>query len=171
MRRRRLWIPAVGLLLLMACGGSASPGSGEGRQLVITAFYPLQFVAQEVGGSAIEVRSLTPSGVEPHDLELSVGQIRELGEADLIVYLGGGFQPAVEDALAGLDSTRQFDALAGGGLLQGEDEEGEQAADPHIWLDPSILDSIADETAARLSELDPDRAEMFSDNAARLKSE
>ena len=155
----------------MACGNSAGSGGGEGRPLVVTAFYPLQFVAQEVGGSAIEVRSLTPSGVEPHDLELSAGQIRELVEADLIVYLGEGFQPAVEDALAGMDSTRQFDALAGEDLFQGENEEGEQAADPHVWLDPSILDSIADETAARLSELDPDRAEMFSENAARLQSE
>ena len=166
-----MWIAAVGLLLLMACGDSASSGGGGGRPLVITAFYPLQFVAQEVGGSAVEVRSLTPGGVEPHDLELSASQIRELSEADLIVYLREGFQPAVEDALAGLDASRQFDALAGEDLLEGENEEGEQAADPHVWLDPSLLDSIADETAARLSELDPDRAEMFSDNAARLQSE
>src|SRR5918992_2991511 len=137
MRRKRLLVPAVGLLLLMACGDSASPGGADGRPLVIAAFYPLQFVAQEVGGSAIEVRSLTPSGVEPHDLELSASQIRGLVEADLVVYLGEGFQPAVEDALAGLDATGQFDALAGEDLLQGESRGG-QAVDPHVWLDPSI---------------------------------
>jgi zinc transport system substrate-binding protein len=43
--------------------------------------------------------------------------------------------------------------------------------DPHVWLDPSILDSIADQMAARLSELDPDHTEMFSGNAERLQSD
>ena len=155
----------------MACGDSASSGGGEARPLVIAAFYPLQFVAQEVGGPAIEVRSLTQSGVEPHDLELSASQIRELGEADLVVFVGEGFQPALEDALAGLDSNRQFDALAGEELLEGENEEGQQTLDPHVWLDPSILAAIVDEMAARLSELDPDHTEMFSENAESLQSD
>jgi zinc transport system substrate-binding protein len=158
---------AVALGLLTACAGQGRSGGDQGRPQIIAAFYPLQFVAQEVGGSAIEVESLTPSGVEPHDLELSAGQIRDLRDADLVVFLGGGFQPAVEDALEGLDTARQYDALAGRDLLQSE--EGEGLADPHVWLDPSILGSIAKEMATRLSKLDPGEADRFSDNAARLQ--
>jgi zinc transport system substrate-binding protein len=172
----RIVLTLIALVVLAGCGGdgeqaSGEEASGEQRTEVVAAFYPLAFAADRIGGDCVSVRNLTPPGVEPHDLELTPDGVEAIAEADLVVYVGGGFQPAVEDALAGLDSTRQFDALVGEDLLQGENEEGEQAADPHIWLDPLILDSIADETAARLSELDPDRAEMFSENAARLQSE
>lgn len=162
---------ALVAVLLSACAGSAGSRSEGGPPLVMAAFYPLRFAAEEVGGSAVEVRSLTPSGVEPHDLELSTGQVREIAEADLIVYLGEGFQPALEDSLAGVDSARQLDALEGKDLLPGENEEGEAAPDPHVWLDPTLLASIAGQVAERLSGIDPERAEMFSDNATRLQED
>jgi zinc transport system substrate-binding protein len=166
----------VGLVaaVVVALPGCSDPGGSQGtheRPVVIAAFYPLEFAAQEIGGSAIEVRSLTPSGVEPHDLELSSGQVRDLSEADLIIYLGQGFQPALEDALAGLDSERQFDALEGKYLMRGENEEGEEALDPHVWLDPLILASIVGQIADRMSDLDPENADTFSQNAAQLEDD
>jgi zinc transport system substrate-binding protein len=157
---------------MAACGGSAAPVAAAGQVQVVAAFYPLQFVVEQVGGTAVAVESLTPSGVEPHDLELSSGQIRALSSADLIVYLGLGFQPAVQDALVGMDRDLQFDALMGGeDLLRGENEEGEPAPDPHVWLDPSLLASIADQIATRLADADPENADMFADNAERLQDE
>jgi zinc transport system substrate-binding protein len=165
-------VVAIVSLTFFSCGGPAGDsGSQEQRPLVMAAFYPLQFAAESVGGPAVEVRSLTPSGVEPHDLELSPSQIRELAEANLVVYLGEGFQPALEDALAGLDAAKQFDALSGKELVRGENEEGEFALDPHIWLDPTMLASIGGQLAEQLSSIAPDRAETFDSNAKRLESE
>jgi zinc transport system substrate-binding protein len=171
MLRRLVGLVGAGVILLSGCGGSDATGGAQDRPLVIAAFYPLQFAAEEIGGSAIEVRSLTPSGVEPHDLELSSGQVRDLADADLVVYLGEGFQPALEDALEGLDRERQFDALERKDLMSGENEEGETGPDPHVWLDPSILASIAGQLAERLSDIDPGNAEMFSRNASLLEDQ
>lgn len=164
----------VGVLLaaslLVACGSSTGSQPEEaGRPLVVASFYPLQFASEQVGGSSISVRTLTPEGAEPHDVELTSGAIRLLADADLIVYLGEGFQPALEDARAGLDPAKQFDALTGRNLLEGDDAEA--GADPHVWLDPTLLASIGNEIADRLSEIVPADAESFSDNAARLEAE
>jgi zinc transport system substrate-binding protein len=156
------------LIALSACG--TGTGSESGSPQVIAAFYPLEFAAERVGGGKVNVESLTPSGVEPHDLELSSDQIRELAGADLVVYLGEGFQPAVEDALAGLDASRQFDALEGKDLLQDvEGEAGETGADPHVWLDPNILATIADQLGARLTDLYPEGADLFEENTKQLQ--
>src|SRR5918997_1365143 len=94
-------------LSLAACasanaGGSGAGDDGEERVSVLASFYPLQFVAQEVGGDLVTVDNLTPPAAEPHDLELSPAQVRAIGQADLVVYLSG-FQPAVD---AGVEARR-----------------------------------------------------------------
>jgi zinc transport system substrate-binding protein len=154
----------------VACGGSSGAGDlDDGRPLVVAAFYPLAFATGRVGGKAVQVDSLTPGGVEPHDLELSSGQVRDIAEADLVVYLGQGFQPAVEDVVTSLDASRRLDALEGKSLLPGVEEDDQ--TDPHIWLDPTIMATIADQIADRLSALDPGAADGYETNAEALKRE
>ncbi len=51
------------------------------------------------GWLATSVVNLTPPGVEPHDVELSPSDVETIRNAELVLYLGGGFQPALEDAV------------------------------------------------------------------------
>ena len=44
---------------------------------------------------------MTPPGTEPHDVELTARDVERIRSADIVLYLGGGFQPAVEDAVDG----------------------------------------------------------------------
>jgi zinc transport system substrate-binding protein len=140
----------------------------------VAAFYPLAWAAEQVGGTVVDVSDLTPSGVEPHDLELKASQVRDLSDADLVIYMGSGFQPAVDDVAGQLDADHRLDALEGRDLLRGTPEEGEADAsqtDPHIWLDPSIMATIVDDVATRLAEIDPDHADQFDANSAVLQEE
>ena len=98
----------------------------------MAAFYPLAYAAAEIGGARVDVRNLTPAGAEPHDLELSPRTVGELRSADVVVYLGRGFQPAVERAVEGAKGTA-VDLLEELSLRPGE---GSEASDPHVWLDP-----------------------------------
>lgn len=162
---RIAWATAA---VLVATSCSAS-GAGSLRPSVVAAFYPLQYAAERVGGDDVTVESLTPSGVEPHDLELSSSQVRDLAEADLVVYVGQGFQPAVEDALGSLDESRQVDALDGLQLRHGSDAAGgEETVDPHVWLDPTLMERIVDRVAEVLSKIDPEKAASFDANARAL---
>jgi zinc transport system substrate-binding protein len=188
MRLRGCLVIALAVaVMLSACGGSGAGSRGDGDLEVLASFYPLEFVVARVGGEAVQLESLTPTGVEPHDLELSSSQVIELSEAELAVYVGQGFQPAVEDAVESLDDSRRLDVLDGRDLLEGseadhgeEGDHGEQdehaelghsEADPHVWLDPSIMAAIANEVAARLAKLDPSNADLFESNAARLEDD
>ena len=143
--------------LLVGCSQGAR-GSGSGEPTVVAALYPLAFAAEEVGGDLVEVESLTPPGVEPHDLELTADQVGALAEADLVLYLGGGFQPAIEDVLSDVDESMKLD------LLEGRSIESEES-DPHVWLDPSHMADIAEAVAQRLSEIEPTERDTFEENA------
>jgi zinc transport system substrate-binding protein len=131
--KTRIVLTLMLLAGLAGCGGDSSAGG----QSVVAAFYPLTFAAQEIGGSGVEVRNLTPPGVEPHDLELSGKDVRTVGEADLVLYLRG-FQPSLE---AAIDSTS----------AHAVDLLGAAVTDPHFWLDPVRYAAIADRIGKELS--------------------
>ncbi|HUQ21960.1 MAG TPA: zinc ABC transporter substrate-binding protein [Gaiellaceae bacterium] len=123
---------SLGLLALAGCGAGTSPS----RQTVVAAFYPIAFAAGQIAGPGVEVRNLTPPGVEPHDLELSGGEVRTIADADLVLYLRG-FQPSLE---AAIESTS----------AHGVDLLGPAVTDPHLWLDPSRYAALAARIAKEL---------------------
>src|SRR3712207_6734749 len=98
MLRKPLLAAAVAgalLLGLAACGDDTAGGRDkDGRITVTAAFYPLQFLAERVGGDRVAVTNLTKAGVEPHDLELNRDQVAAVHDAGLVLYLAG-FQPEI----------------------------------------------------------------------------
>ena len=107
-------------------------------------FYPLAFAAEAVGGDGVEVVNLTPAGAEPHDVELTPRDVERIRSADLVLYAGGGFQPALEEAAADADGAA-VDVLEG---LELSEEDGR--ADPHVWLDPVRLAQVVERIGAEL---------------------
>jgi zinc transport system substrate-binding protein len=117
----------------------------DGRLSVIASFYPLAFVAQRIGGRCVEVIDLTPPGAEPHDLELTPDDVASIATADVVLYLGGGFQPAVEDAIEEAEGLTVDVLQDVSTLAESEQEQGGPAVDPHVWLDPGRFATVADQ--------------------------
>jgi zinc transport system substrate-binding protein len=147
-------------LLLAACGGGQS-GERSRRPEVVTAFYPLEFAAERVASGRANVSNLTPPGVEPHDLELTSGQVREVRRADLLIYVGKGFQPAVQELVPELEG-KVVDAFQLG---------GEVSQDPHVWLDPVLMERIVDLVNEALSDIDRRNESRYARNAEELVDE
>ena len=92
---------AATALALSACMSPSTSGgssSKDGKLTVMASFYPLQYLAEKIGGEHVSVSSLTPDGAEPHDLELSPKMVDSLSSADAVIYLAG-FQSAVDEAI------------------------------------------------------------------------
>jgi zinc transport system substrate-binding protein len=174
-------LPLVGLAgLLGGCASSLDAGvrsaSAAGQVPVLASFYPLQFVAEQVGGAHVAVGSLTRPGTEPHDLELSAQDVAAVDDAarnGLVVYLSG-FQPAVDDAVATAGGSRGIVDVADAAdldLTTTVDGEPGSGVDPHFWLDPTRLASVTRLVADRLSAVDPEHAAEYQRNAAALRAD
>jgi zinc transport system substrate-binding protein len=122
--------------LISGCGSR----SASGKPTVVAAFYPLAYAAERIAGSRYTVDDLTPPGVEPHDLELSPRTVARIETANVVLYLGHGFQPAVEKAAADGSGTR-VDLLSGLSL---------HGSDPHVWLDPVRFEHVVRRVAVAL---------------------
>jgi zinc transport system substrate-binding protein len=133
---------ALGLALgASACGESDSAASPRATD-VVAGLYPLAFAAEQVGGGDVAVRNLTAAGAEPHDLELTPRDVEAILGADLALYVGGGFQPAVEEAVASSD-VPAVDVLEGLDLREG---------DAHVWLDPLRFAQVVERIGTVLGE-------------------
>lgn len=187
----------LGLTALSACSTSDAADGGNGDKLKVTAsFYPMQFLAERIGGEHVAVTSLTKPGVEPHDLELTPRQIGSISESDYVLYLKG-IQPAVDDAIlqSGVKNTVDAATLTTledhGSEVSGHDhgheeeaheDEGheehaegdghnhgeEGGADPHIWLDPVKYAEVAKGVGKSLEKADPDHAADYKKNTEAL---
>jgi zinc transport system substrate-binding protein len=173
---------AIGLIATLAGCSPGSSGPDDGKVHAIASFYPLQYITQRVGGSHVDVTSLTKPGVEPHDLELSPRQTGSLIDADLVVYLKG-LQPAVDEAVRQthpehvVQASRYAPLEKHGTEVNGVDghtepapgDHSEEAAgDPHIWLDPVRLAKVVDGVRKELSATDPEHAAAYRANAGKL---
>ena len=154
---------AVGLALLVA---GCAAASDDGRPSVVTGFYPLQFVAQRVGGDRVRVTDLAQPGAEPHDLELRPRQVGAIADATLLLSLRG-FQPAVDEA-ADQSGVAVLD-VAGVVPLHSDDDHG--GADWHLWLDPTKLAAVGTALADRLAALDPAGADGYHQRSSALAAE
>ncbi|HET9545250.1 MAG TPA: metal ABC transporter substrate-binding protein [Gaiellaceae bacterium] len=132
------------LLVLSAtgCGGEDDGDAADGDSLeVVASFYPLAYAAERTAPEA-EVLNVTPPGVEPHDLELAPQDVARIRGADVVLYLGGGFQPAIEDAAGGAEG-RAVDLLEELGLPAD--------GDVHVWLDPARYADVVRRVATELT--------------------
>jgi zinc transport system substrate-binding protein len=163
----------LGTSLLGAASCTATNGDVRpGTVSVVASFYPLAEAVARVGGDEVSVTNLTAPGVEPHDLELTPDQVEAIATADLVVYLGGGFQPGVQDAVAEAQG-RTLDALQTvetRGVPATEQGEG-LTADPHVWLDPARYATIVEAVERALAGIAPKDAATFAANAAAFRHE
>jgi zinc transport system substrate-binding protein len=169
----RLAAAAIAMLVLATGCTSSVAGSGSGRLNVVVAFYPLQYVVEQIGGDQVNVTNLTKPGVEPHDLELTAKQVASVAFADLVFY-EKGFQAAVDSAVAEQTPKRVIDAATLVPLRTTPGFTGEgttpstSALDPHTWLDPTTMITYATAVSQQLSDARPASAAAFQQRADAL---
>jgi zinc transport system substrate-binding protein len=150
-------------LLALCCAfavvaGACATGRTDPRPTVVVGFYPLAEATQRIAGDRVRVVNLTPPGAEPHDLELTTTQASEVLEADLVLLLGRGFQPAVERFAKGGTHGETIELLRRLPISRDND--------PHIWLDPVLMKAIASEVTIALDRIDRASAARFERRAS-----
>ncbi|UUX32957.1 metal ABC transporter solute-binding protein, Zn/Mn family [Fundicoccus culcitae] len=128
------------LLSLMLVGMSAfNMGvsvKAQEKLEVKTTFYPVYFLAEQIGGDYANVSMLLEANQDAHDYEISASDVTEVQNADLFIYQDDEMEYFVQDLLAVIntENTKIVESTEGLTLLTGSDthdHEGEEAADDH----------------------------------------
>lgn len=165
------------LTLVGACaqrGAAAAPPDPPGDRLTVVAtFTVLADMVAQVGGSQVDVTSLTGPGMNVHGHEPSPDDLRRAAGADLLVANGLG----LEAWLTGLVEPLEIPTVV---LTDGLDPlpiSGSAVAtagvpyNPHAWMSPRAGRHYVGAIAQALSSHDPANAAVYAERADAYSAE
>lgn len=124
---------------------------------VVASFFPIYEFAKQVGGDRVNVITLIPAGVEPHDYEPTIQQLQQAESADVVFFNGLGFEDSWIDKVT---NDNLVDTSVPSNLPQGN-----QIRNPHIWLDPVFAKAQVQQIENALIEIDPNNKLYYQKNA------
>lgn len=163
---------AVAATACVPSSPSPRPTDGNRLQVVATTGIVADVVGR-IGGEHIDVKALMGPGVDPHLYKPTEGDVRLLGNADLIVYNGLHLEGKMTDVLVRLARSRPVVAVAEAvpeDALR-EPPEFDGLYDPHVWFDVSLWAMTPSVIARELAALDPAHEAEYQANAERVRDE
>ena len=146
---------------------SNSTDANHSRLKIVASFYPIYEFVKRVGGNNVNITTLIPIGVEPHNFEPTIQQIQNAESADLIIYNGAGLEKWIDK----IDSKSKVDASQGLNFLKGNDSESAGTYDPHVWLDPVLAEKEVENIRDALVKVDPANSQYYQSNANKFIAE
>ncbi|WP_424766186.1 metal ABC transporter solute-binding protein, Zn/Mn family [Paenibacillus sp. sgz302251] len=177
----------------------ATDAAQEQQVSVVTSFYPLYFLASEIGGEHVNAVNLVSAGVEPHDWTPKSRDLDTASNAQLFLYHGAGLEGWVDDFLKGMSKDSMviskemsvgINLIEGSGEVTDEhadennqghadennhghaDEEAhnhEEGIDPHTWVSPKSALVLAENIKNSLIEVDSANQADYENNYSALK--
>jgi zinc transport system substrate-binding protein len=156
---------------------------------VVVTIKPIHSLVAGVMSGVGKPELLLSGAQSPHTFSLRPSDVRKLGAAELIVWVGRDFETFLTRTLKSLPPRTRVLQLQGsrgiarlpirrGGVWEDRhghahiehDEPGEKVMDPHIWLSPQNAREIVTLVKQALIEVDPGNAPRYQDNARDLKT-
>ncbi|MCV7311265.1 metal ABC transporter solute-binding protein, Zn/Mn family [Mycobacterium paraffinicum] len=159
------WLPAVLVLLVAGTAptGCASPAHPHAAAVVASTGV-WGSVARAITGRRVAVNALLAGGdTDPHSYQASPSDAAAITDASLVVYNGGGYDPWVDQVLAGHPGVKSIDAYA---FLKNAGTA--EQANEHVFYNLDVAKSVAFAIADRMAVVDPAHAADYRANAAEF---
>lgn len=169
------------VVMLTACSNRESKNNEETDNTIniITSFYGMQALTEEIGGDKVSIESVIPEAMEPHDFDIKAKDMKAIEEADIFIYNGAGMESWIEDVEAAISGKELIVVEASKGVeLINADEESEEheedeghnhsGKDPHTWLGLSEAKIQGENIKNALVEKDVKNKEYYEENLKKF---
>src|SRR5450631_1950285 len=152
--------PSFGLALLLALAAGQPAGAADGKIAVMAAENFYGDIARQIGGSQVDVVSIMNNpDQDPHLFETTPGVVRQIANAQVVIFNGTNYDPWMEKLLAAAPRPERV-------VITAAELVGAKPGDnPHLWYAPATMPAVAKAIAQAFTKAD---AEHASDYAMRL---
>ncbi len=166
---------------LLALGCERRPSAASGPIRIVVTIPPLAGLARDVAPEA-QVTTLIPPGTSEHGYEPTPGQLAALASADVVVYVGLDLDPKIARFVRehpspsrGVVCFAQTVGIDAGEAHEDHDghdhDEHEHAVDPHLWLDPPLVEKFAPALGDAIARAQRERGDSGAADATRRRAQ
>lgn len=172
----------VACIFLVGCSSSKNDKTKEiatteqkGRKKVIyTTFFPVTYLTNSIVGDKMEIKTIIKGNQEPHSFEIKTNDMKDILEADLIIYNGANMESFIPDLESVVNDKNKFLNMSQGlTLLDNGDglSDKHEMINPHTWL--SIKNAIIqlDTIYKKVSSIDPENEAYYKENLKKAQDE
>lgn len=165
-------------------GGVAGGPSAKNKIQAVVTVGMVADLVRNVGGEHVAVKQICGAGVDPHLYKPTRDDVQLITEAEIVFYCGLMLEGKMVGKLEQVGRTKPVIAVThaidperlmtgeNGGAKPADQQSGAQPhGDPHVWNDISLWSECVDAIRDELSELAPEHADQFAQNAAAYRSE
>ena len=168
----------IGLVLAMAllftgCKNiDRSKGQEDEKVQVVTSFYAMKSLVEEIGGDKVDVVNIIDEGIEPHDFEPKAKDLMSIENGDLFIYNGANMEEWIDDVkdVISSDHVTMVNSSEGVNLISTIEDDHEEEIDhdhnedPHTWLGISTAMIQGKNIKDALVLKDPDNSNYYEEN-------
>lgn len=172
----------LGLLWLPSCDPQGrEKKTVSGKTIIVTTFLPVYDICTHVGGDEVQVINLLPPGASPHTYEPTPQDSIAIEKAAVIFKIGLGADDWVDRLAVGGVKGKTVVAICGGvktiplpETVKFDNHKGHKhdhnhkhkkdTLDPHVWMDPLRMKTMAANVRDYYIKLMPGRKEIFHKN-------
>ncbi len=161
------------------------PSYADEPSVVLVTIKPLVWVVEALAPTGTVVQTLVPNGQSPHDYQLRPADVARIQHSALLVWVGPGLEPWLDQIADRLPANRQLALLPHSfhdhaSQVHNADEHDESAhehvenmmtADPHIWLDPLALREKAMLVSQSLFQIYPTKVNEINQRLAQFQQD
>ncbi|CAM2776150.1 zinc ABC transporter substrate-binding protein ZnuA [Vibrio rarus] len=122
--------------------------------------------------------SLLDAAMSPHDYALRPSDIKKIRQADLVIWFGPDLESFMSSATRNQHNLLTISDIKGldlhhfaQGHHDGDGHHHHGNIDPHFWLGPQQVASVATHIANKLSEIDPNNKKIYKENLDHFLSQ
>ncbi len=128
----------------------------DGKVSIVATIYPLAWMASDLDPAAT-ISTIVGPGLEPHDFSPTIDDVKKIQDAELLIN-NGGVDAWADDIINDHRSGPTISVLT---MLQYPE------TDPHVWLDPVLMQRIVESIGGQLELIDPKNADVIRDNVSK----
>lgn len=168
---KKLLAVLLSLCLLSACGQREE----KEKLTIVTTLFPQYDFCRQLAGDRAEVILLLPPGMESHNFEPGIADIKNISECDIFIFTGAQMEPWAQSIIETMKNTEIVDASKNINVCthvhNGEEHHEHAENDPHIWTSPKNAKVMVENILKALCSKDENNAEFYKSNAEKYISE